>query len=103
MNLLDMGFGLVEMGVCVAAAIFLFRALTDNDRIRIKPNSSPSFITSQALMGVAFVARLANLLLRQPRPAFEMIEIILLFAAASGTLIILAIRYWRSYNCLQNR
>jgi hypothetical protein len=103
MNYLDMSFGLLEMAIGAAAAIFAFRALFDNSRARIKSNASPSFITSQALLGVAFIARLANLLLRQPRAAFEMIEIIVLFIAASGILVTLAIRYWRAYHCIQDK
>jgi hypothetical protein len=103
MKYLDMSFGFLEMAIGAAALIFAFRAIFDNSGTRIKPNASPYFITSQSLLGVAFVARLANLLLRQPRAAFEMIEIILLFIAASAILVTLAIRYWRAYHCIQGK
>jgi hypothetical protein len=101
MNFLEVSFASLEVGVCAAAAICLFRALSDKKRSRIKAKASPSLITGQALLGVAFVARLAGLLLRQPRAALKIIEITLLFAAASGTLIMLAFLYSKSNSCVQ--
>jgi hypothetical protein len=103
MNLLDMSFGLLEMSLGATALFFIVRGFSDNNRTRTKPNASPSIITSQALLAVAIVARLTNLLLRQPQAAFEMIEIFILFIASAGTLIMLAIRYWRCYQRLQDR
>jgi hypothetical protein len=59
-------------------------------------------IACQALLAAGFVARLTCLLLREPRGAFETIQILILFIAADVVLIVLAIHYWKSYRCLQN-
>jgi hypothetical protein len=96
MNHLSMGFGLLQIALGIAAVYFFFRGCLPKKRDPQKLNAAPSFIAGQALLGVALVARLTNLLLRQPRPALEMIEVLLLFAAASVTLIMLAIHYRKS-------
>ena len=103
MNLIDMSFGLLEMGLAFTALYFFVRGFSENNGTRANSNALPSIIAGQALIGVAFVARLASLLLRQPRDAFEMIEILILFTAAAGTLIMLAIRYWKCYHRLKGK
>lgn len=100
MNCFDMSFGILEMGLGVAALIFFFRAFGSNNQGRAKKNASPPFIAGQSLMGVAFIARLTNLLLKQRQAAFETIEIFTLFIAAAAILIMFAILYRRIYNRL---
>jgi hypothetical protein len=115
MNLLGFCFGLFQVAVCVAACIFFangspsyriyfsISGSSSRNQAAAKPILSPSIIMGQALLAVAFVAQLIDLLLRQPRGSLEMIEIFTLFFAVSGTLIVLGIQYRKLYRHFQNK
>jgi NADH:ubiquinone oxidoreductase subunit K len=98
MNYLDRSFGLLEMGLGVAALIFFFRAFGRKNQDRTKKNASPPMIAGQSMLGIAFIARLTNLLFKQRQATNEIIEILTLFIAAAAIFIMLAILYRRVYN-----
>jgi|WetSurMetagenome_2_1015567.scaffolds.fasta_scaffold412652_1 hypothetical protein len=115
MNLIGFSFGLFQVAICVAALIYFVKEgptyrisfslsrSSSRKKPATKPILPPSVIIGQALIGVAFVAQLVALLFRQPRNSLEMIEILTLFAAVSGTLIVLGIQYRKLYRHFQNK
>ena len=115
MNLLGFSFGLFQVAVCIAALIYFAKGAPSyriyfsisgslsRKQPATKPILSPSIIMGQALLGVAFVAQLIDLLFRQPRGSLEKIEILTLFAAVSGNLIVLGIQYRKLYRHVQNK
>jgi hypothetical protein len=115
MNLLGFSFGLFQVAVCVAALIFFVNGSpsyriyfsiggsSSRKHPATEPILPPSVIMGQALLGVAFVSQLINLLLRQSKGSLEMIQIFVLFFAVSATLIGLGIQYRKIYRHFQNK
>lgn len=110
MKLLEGGFALLFMALGVIALIFAIRsgsnsnhALPDSDKGIGSKLASPSLIACQSTFAAAFVARLAYLLIKEPRGLIDMISIIMLFIATEATLIMLAIQYRKSYSRLKGK